>query len=35
MDMTIGFFDYGAPVSIHAPPRGDVRDITKQAASPQ
>jgi outer membrane lipoprotein-sorting protein len=32
MDMTIGFSDYGAPVSIHPPPSGDVKDITKLAS---
>jgi|SRR3954447_12017286 hypothetical protein len=29
MDMTLGFYDYGAPVAIHAPAAGDVKDVTR------
>jgi hypothetical protein len=31
MDITMGFFDYGAPVSIHRPPAADTKDVTKLA----
>jgi hypothetical protein len=31
MQMTMDFFDYGAPVAFRLPPKDDVKDITEQA----